>query len=312
MAVRPFGDGRWLVEFEQAGERVFRRCPPSVGKAEALQFEAALRRALFRRQALGEREIVPLAAAVELWLKETEPHKRDKKKPRQNAILLAELIGNHALEEAPDVAQAAVQAWATALSAKTINRRLAVLKATCKHAWRRGLIDVNLSGRIPLLPEGPGREVYLSKAEIRSLARAAPDVQTEATIMILAYSGLRWSEYAALPRMSRRASDFHIPDSKTRKARMVPIVDTIRPYLSVLPIGMPYRTFIEGFWRARVAAGMTHVRLHDLRHTCASLLANRGADLQTVAELLGDHLLTARRYAHLVRGRLRQAMRRIG
>jgi len=57
---------------------------------------------------------------------------------------------------------------------------------------------------------------------------------------------------------------------------------------------------------------MPHVRLHDLRHTCASLLAAQGVPLHAIAEVLGDHLLTARRYAHLTHDRLDEYMKRIG
>lgn len=324
MAVRRLKDGRYAVEFEQAGERVFRRCPKGVRKEDAEQYEATLRRALFRRQALGEQPVVPLAAAIELWLKETTADKRDQKKPRQNAILLAEFIGNRTLEESPAVAQAAVLAWTVPpvpipkdwkpLKSSTVNRRLAVLKAVCKHAWRRGLIDRNLSGMIPLLREPAPREVYLSPREISKLARAAPDPTTKAAIMILAYSGLRIGELLAMPAVPRNAKDLTVPAevSKTGKPRLVPIVDTIRPYLRALPIGMPYRTWVEGFWSARKVAGMPHVRPHDLRHTCASLLAAKHVPLNIIADILGDHPLTARRYTHLLQKTKREAMRRIG
>ncbi len=35
------------------------------------------------------------------------------------------------------------------------------------------------------------------------------------------------------------------------------------------------------------AAGVRRVRLHDLRHTCASLLRARGVDLSTIQDILG-------------------------
>ena len=55
----------------------------------------------------------------------------------------------------------------------TVNRRLALIKAVCKHAWRQGLIDVNLSGRIPLLREDNKREVYLGYYDTPAEAAAA-------------------------------------------------------------------------------------------------------------------------------------------
>ena len=40
------------------------------------------------------------------------------------------------------------------------------------------------------------------------------------------------------------------------------------------------------------AAGLPHMRFHDLRHTCATLLLSRGVHSRLVQELLG-HTTTA-------------------
>jgi site-specific recombinase XerD len=43
------------------------------------------------------------------------------------------------------------------------------------------------------------------------------------------------------------------------------------------------------------------VRIHDLRHTYASLLINKGASLYEVQKLLGHfHISMTERYAHLM------------
>lgn len=48
------------------------------------------------------------------------------------------------------------------------------------------------------------------------------------------------------------------------------------------------------------AAGVGHVRVHDLRHTYASWLLQSGVDLAEVGRLLGHTSpLTTQRYAHL-------------
>ena len=55
-------------------------------------------------------------------------------------------------------------------------------------------------------------------------------------------------------------------------------------------------------WRAlRVAAGVEPVRVHDLRHTAASLLLQRGVDLKVVQQMLRHSRLstTADIYAHV-------------
>ena len=67
---------------------------------------------------------------------------------------------------------------------------------------------------------------------------------------------------------------------------------------------------LRSVWaRVRRAAGIdTGVRLHDLRHTYASLLVGSGVPLYTVRSLLGhSHISTTERYAHLAPAHLADA-----
>jgi len=67
-------------------------------------------------------------------------------------------------------------------------------------------------------------------------------------------------------------------------------------------------------WLAiRKAAGITNLRLHDLRHSFASLLASSGASLPLIGELLGHtQPQTTARYAHLFDDVQREAVERVG
>jgi integrase len=61
------------------------------------------------------------------------------------------------------------------------------------------------------------------------------------------------------------------------------------------------------------AAGISRLRIHDLRHSHASFLVSAGFSLPTVAALLGHaQLTTASRYSHLLDDPLRQAAERVG
>src|SRR5262249_13163314 len=56
----------------------------------------------------------------------------------------------------------------------------------------------------------------------------------------------------------------------------------------------------DGWRRARTAIGRDDFRFHDLRHTAASWMRMTGADIHTVAQLLGHKdLRMAARYQHL-------------
>jgi integrase len=61
------------------------------------------------------------------------------------------------------------------------------------------------------------------------------------------------------------------------------------------------------------AAGLKECRVHDLRHTYASLMASAGFSLPTIGALLGHtQIQTTHRYAHLIDDHLRNATERVG
>jgi integrase len=75
-----------------------------------------------------------------------------------------------------------------------------------------------------------------------------------------------------------------------------------------------HRVEIKKNWDAiRKAAGMPSTRIHDLRHTYASVLASAGMSLPIIGALLGHtQPSTTARYAHLLDDPLRQATERAG
>jgi len=64
--------------------------------------------------------------------------------------------------------------------------------------------------------------------------------------------------------------------------------------------GKPYTSFNSAWFMVRDSAGLSDVRIHDLRHTFASLLVNKGVSLYEVQTLLGHSSpQMTQRYAHL-------------
>ena len=74
-------------------------------------------------------------------------------------------------------------------------------------------------------------------------------------------------------------------------------------YIFVWPDGRPYSTSYvsQHFHRILQWNNLPQIRFHDLRHSCASILLNRGFTLKDVQEWLGhsDITLTANIYGHL-------------
>jgi integrase len=247
--------------------------------------------------------------------------------PRQNAEHLRPFLQGRSVREVQEVVRHASSTWTAAhrasststgvvhartLTAATVNRRLSVLKAALRYAWQQGWVADNLSGKISKLAEPPGREVYLTPAQIKRLADAMPSEEGCAAILLLAYTGLRVGELMALTSEHIATGTLTVARSKSGLPRTVPVPSPVRHLVSELPLGLSYTQLHWQFRAARKAAKMPHVRLHDLRHTTASWLVNAGVDLYTVGKILG-HLTptTTARYAHLAQGTLKKAMGRL-
>jgi integrase len=73
-------------------------------------------------------------------------------------------------------------------------------------------------------------------------------------------------------------------------------------------------TEIKRIWSSICkSAGLHDLRIHDLRHTYASILASSGLSLPIIGALLGHtQAATTQRYAYLIDDTLRQATERVG
>lgn len=319
MAVRyDRGRGQFYAEFEQAGERVFKRFPKGITRSQGEAWERAKRQEIFDRGTLGKRPEVTLREAFDTWL--LDNRRRNQAKALSESKQWDEWIGGRLLREAPEVAAEAVREWRRPRNAKegkpaaiaTINARLACMKAVLHHAEDMGQC-VGLSKRIKLSDPRNQREFYLSKTEAALLSSKMARDKGKAAIWLLCYCGPRISELLAHP-AARQQLHFPKRTTKNSKARVVPVPKAAQKYLWALPLADTYPhywAFYDEFCAAKKAAGLDHINIHDLRHTCASWLINQGVDLYTVAAILGDTLQQAQRYAHLAQGTLKRAMERL-
>lgn len=77
--------------------------------------------------------------------------------------------------------------------------------------------------------------------------------------------------------------------------------DLTNPFVFPNPhTGKPYTCIHHAWDIARVKAGFPTLRIHDLRHSFASALVNKGVEIYDVQQLLGHQSVkTTQRYAHL-------------
>ena len=116
------------------------------------------------------------------------------------------------------------------------------------------------------------------------------------------------------------------PNTKQRRIHRVPLsaaaLDVLRKIKAIADPNSPFvfpggtgpLNDIKKSW-ASVArkAGLEGVRLHDLRHSFASILVSQGASLPLIGQMLGHtQTQTTSRYAHLFDEPLRKAADAVG
>lgn len=207
-----------------------------------------------------------------------------------------------------------VQLYVTDRAAKaspySVQKELVVWKHLFSLAVEWEIVPTNPAQHVkpPKMPAGRMR--YLQPTELRALLEACPDGLRE--IVALAVStGMRRGEILGLRHLDVDLSNRRImlPQTKNGDGRIVYLNEMAMMVFESWPAGNPTdRVFAEwtgvkvtsAFEKARRELKLADFRFHDLRHTAASWLRMAGADIHTVAQLLGHKdLRMAARYQHL-------------
>ncbi|MFD0979972.1 tyrosine-type recombinase/integrase [Tropicimonas aquimaris] len=207
------------------------------------------------------------------------------------------------------------------------NRTGEVLRKMFTYAQSWGWRDDNPASGFRRRIENP-RERFLSQQEIRKLAAAldaAEDRRAADIIRLCMLTGARVGEVrqARFEHFNLEHLSWTKPASMTkqRKTHRLPISDEaaaiVRQRQMLVPRGSPWLfpgdvpgqpvKEIRRFWiQIQREVNIPDVRIHDLRHTFASLLVSGGASLEMIGKLLGhSQTQTTQRYAHLMDSPLR-------
>lgn len=175
-----------------------------------------------------------------------------------------------------------------------------------------------------------GRERFLSKEEVHRLGSALEQHEGAypmyvAIVRLLLLTGCRRREIVTLRWTEYRDGNLHLSDSKTGP-RMVWLSSPARRVLEEQPRTSPWVfpssvtkqsinvDTVDFFWRRlRSHARLTDVRLHDLRHTFASIAVMSGESILTVGRLLGHNdSATTLKYMHVAHDATAEAAENIG
>jgi integrase/recombinase XerD len=222
------------------------------------------------------------------------------------------------------------------LSARSVARHLVSLRNFFRFLLREGRITYDPTADVQAPTVGINLPHYLSVAEVDKLLEA-PDPSTpaglrdKAMLELLYATGMRVSELVNL-RLEDLDANLGLLRCKGKggKERLIPVgkaaLKAVDVYLQggrghfLKKPGLPY-LFLNnrggalsrvGFWkilgrhggRAGVSAGLTP---HVIRHSFATHLLERGADLRSVQLMLGhSDISTTQIYTHVLKERLKQ------
>ena len=221
------------------------------------------------------------------------------------------------------------------LSARSLARLVSSMRSLYRYLVLDGMVDRDPAAGLSSPSVWFSLPKFLNMKEVEALL-AAPDdgaprgVRDRAMLEVLYGSGLRVSELIALrPKDVNLDEGFLLCRGKGGKERIVPLgrsaCGAVRRYLDeartlfekaaseflfLTRRGGPFTR--QGFWKllkghARAAGIMSKISPHVLRHSFATHLLERGADLRSVQLMLGhSQITTTQIYTHVSRERLRR------
>lgn len=339
LRMRPTGHKTWIVLFRERGIKRMLTLG-SVAKLDAKAARREARKVLAKNQLDGlpqkvalSRKGVPLFRdyVPEFWADYARHWKASTAKRNADAVRreLVPVFGDVPLDA---LCRADINRWRDGMTqrAGTFNRTLPVLAVMLGYAEQLGhrRRGSNPCKRMPRF-KTKVHERYLSAAEYRRLARTLDEAEAEcplvvAAIRLLLYTGARSGEIATLRWEYVQPPRLALPDSKTGpktiylNAPAMAVLDGLR---NRQPTGFIFTASdqpeeplrLDNHWaKLRRRAALPDVRLHDLRHSFASIAIMDGISLSLIGALLGHALPeTTARYAHLADEAIMDAAERV-
>ena len=203
------------------------------------------------------------------------------------------------------------------LKKSSVNREISCLRKVFNvaKAWRYA--EENPVCNVKLFSENESlRERELLEPEETRLLQACSG-HLRPILIVALNTGMRRGEIFKLKwaDVDVEKREIRIAESKSGKMRFLPTNSALLGLLKSLmgqakseghiflnpESGKPYTDVKRAFDGACRRAGVKNLRFHDLRHTFASRLVRRGADLKIVQELMGHaSIVTTQRYLHVL------------
>ena len=190
----------------------------------------------------------------------------------------------------------------------TVNRELSCLRLIFNKAVSWGYLTESPMKNFKFFSEKDNfMERVLSPEEEERLLESCSSMRVKDFILFALNTGMRRGEILSLDwkNVSLNQRVILVTGTKSGKNRKIPINDTLYNFLAKLygrngnGLIFPYVNVYWSFKKAAKLAGISEVRIQDLRHTFATRLIESGVDIVTVRDLLGhSHTTITERYTH--------------
>ena len=214
------------------------------------------------------------------------------------------------------------------LAGATCDHYLKFLRQAFNRAIDWDLLKDNPAAGVKLFNLDNKMENYLDAEQLERLfnvLKTDPNRPVCMIIMLLISTGARLNEVltATWSQINRDTRTWKIPalNNKGKKVRSVPLNNSSLDVINQLDTegefeflfvnrltGKPYRNIHKYWGKLREKAQMRMIRIHDMRHTHASLLANSGRSILEISRILGhSSVKVSERYTHLSTSTLQEA-----
>jgi integrase len=327
----------WYVQL-QFNRKTIVRSTKTANRQKALQFERKLREQLVAEQLLGEKQSIPIREAIKMYQQSKSGQSSQKTLPGYIDAMGRHIDVEKDFDKLTnaDLDRLVDGRRCEGVSPHTIKHTISVIRGAWNLAKRRHYKVSEVEFPTITLPkhrtrylsldeekrllkeldpyrEGKGLKPYAQRSnELKRNLWDAHDL-----VILLIDLGARLNEVQTLEWKDINLEEkvLHIWRHKTKAESILHMTDRVYevikrrhsqrgdgPYLFTAKDGGPRKYARQCITKAFKRAGLTDIRIHDLRHTTASRLIQNGLSLFEVAQILGhSSSQTTARYAHLER-----------
>ncbi len=342
-SVRRLSSGRWQARYWDAAGNRLGAPATFATKGDAQRWLSAVETDMSRGDwhdpRLGD---VPFREWAERWLATKAPKLQPSTVDLYRYLLRRHVLPRFDLTAVGRITAVEVQKWVTDLHATDVSPNTVAKAYRVLSGVMDGAVDARLIARSPCTLKGAGTErhdeMQIATPEQVAAIAAAVGPRWEALVFTAAYGGLRWGELAGLRRrdvdlvtgrvaVTRKLAEVNGelsfgPPKSAAGRRTIGLPSFVARSLAVhidlyaLPgdkglvfpsaDGEPMRrsNFRRRVWEPATAeVGMSGLRVHDLRHTAATLAAASGTSLKALMARIGHaSAAAALRYQHVIDG----------